>query len=353
MTQLELFQATVRHQNHGQFLYYASFTPDLQRRVAEKYGVLPEHDALLKQLGMYQPAGVEPTPKKNDQPDFSRYFADVEKPEGTIINSLGVLEIPAKFFHFTGYVSPLRHAKTLADLEAFPYPCADFDDTGMREKVLEAHGAGRVARTFIGHMYESAWQIRGYEEFLMDMAERPAWVEYILDRITERNIRIATAAGRAGADFILTGDDVANQNSLMFSKPMWREFMKKRWAKVYAAARAHNPKIQIWYHSDGNIWSIIPDLIEIGVTILNPIQPECVDPLKVKQEFGKDIVLDGAIGTQTVMPFGTPEDVKRTVRKMKKSLGYDGAYIISPTHTLEPEVPLENIGAFLETAREI
>jgi len=138
----------------------------------------------------------------------------------------------------------------------------------------------------------------------------------------------------------------------MFSPDMWRRFMKTRWAKVWSAARTIKPDIEIFYHSDGNILDIIPDLIEIGVTILNPIQPECLDPLMVKRRFGDRIVLHGTIGTQTTMPFGTPDQVRQTVRERVERLGADGALILAPTHVLEPEVPLANVEAFFEACRE-
>jgi len=222
----------------------------------------------------------------------------------------------------------------------------------MKQAVEEVHTRGLVAETVVGHMYENAWQVRGYEEFLTDMHDAPERCEYILDRFAERNERIAAVAGRAGADMLLTGDDVANQSTLMFSKEMWRRFMKPRWARVFAAARAGNPHIQIWYHSDGNITSIIPDLIEIGVTILHPLQPECLDLEPLKKAFGTQLVFEGTIGTQSTMPFGSPDEVRRVVRERKRTLGDDGALILAPTHVLEPEVPLENIEAFVDACRE-
>ncbi|MCM8829865.1 MAG: hypothetical protein NC824_02570 [Candidatus Omnitrophica bacterium] len=353
MTQLEIFRATVSHQPHSEFLFYANFTPELIKKIKLKYGV--EKDEDIKNLfGMYNPVYVQPLyTGKEEQPDFSKYFKDIEKPEGAFINSLGVLEIPAKFYHFTGCISPLRNARTFKDIEEFPYlPQDNFEITGMKEKVEEAHKNGRVAVTWVVHMYENAWQVRGYEEFLMDMIERPEWCEYILDRFMERNLNIAKLAALAGVDVITTGDDVANQNTLMFSLPMWRRFMKERWAKVYSAAKSIKPDIQIWYHSDGNMAAIIPEMIEIGLTILNPLQPECLDLVKIKKDYGRYLVFDGTIGTQTTMPFGSPEDVKNVVRQRKKELGYDGALIISPTHILEPEVPLENIEAFILACKE-
>jgi len=353
MTQLEIFKATVSHQPHHDFLFYASFTPSLMKKIKEKYGIVRDEE-IRDFFGMYNPVEVQPLYNgETNKPDFSKYFTDIEKPEGSFINSLGVLEIPAQFYHFTGYISPLRNARSFKDIEEFPYPPSEgFEITGMKEKVEQAHKEGKVASAWIGHMYENAWQVRGYEEFLMDMVERPEWCEYILDRFMERNLNIAVLAASAGVDVITTGDDVANQNTLMFSIPMWRRFIKERWAKVYSAARAIKPDIQIWYHSDGNITSIIPEMIEIGLTILNPLQPECIDLVRVKKEYGKELVFDGTIGTQTTMPFGSPDEVKKIVRQRKKEIGYDGALIISPTHVLEPEVPLENIEAFISACKE-
>jgi len=93
---------------------------------------------------------------------------------------------------------------------------------------------------------------------------------------------------------------------------------------------------------------IIPDLIEIGVTILNPVQPECMDPVKLKEQYGDRLAFDGTMGIQTTMPFGTPEEVDRETKRMIETVGKGGGLIIAPTHVLEPEVPIENIKAFLE-----
>ncbi|MBN1445293.1 MAG: hypothetical protein JW957_04210 [Candidatus Omnitrophica bacterium] len=353
MTQLEKFTATVRHEPHSDFLFHASFTPELAKRIREKYG-LSDNGELRPLFGMYEMFVVQPKePEITTATDFSKYFVDVEKPKGSFINRIGVLEIPAHFYHFTGYISPLRNVRKFNELEEFSFPPAEgFDASGMKGKVKKAHEEGRVAMTWTGHMYEYAWQVRGYEQFLLDMVDNPDWCDYILDRFMERNLNIAVLAAKAGVDIITTGDDIANQNSLMFSKSMWRNFIRDKWAKVYAAAREIKPDIKIWYHSDGNVMEIVPEMIEIGLTILNPVQPECMDLVKLKKQYGKQLVFDGTVGTQTTMPFGSPEEVKRVVRERKKELGYDGALILSPTHVLEPEVPIENIEAFISACKE-
>ena len=352
MTERERFAATMAHETHSEWLYHAGFTPDLERRVRAAYGLGPQ-DSLSAHFGMYAPENVTlKAPEGLSQPDFWGYYADMEIPEGSKLDAVGVLHVPGSMYHFTHRFSPLRHARRFEDIESFPYPHVQgYTDDHMAQQVVRAHNAGHVTCCWVGHMYETSWQIRGYEEFLIDVASQPEWCAYILDRITEGNLARATAAARAGVDVLRTGDDVANQNALMFAPDHWRKLMKERWAKVFAAARAIKPDIEIWYHSDGNIEAILPELIDIGVTILNPVQPECMDVLKIKRDYGKYLVLDGAIGTQTTMPFGSPDEVRAVVRKRIRTLGYDGAFIGSPTHVLEPEVPIENLEAFVEAMR--
>lgn len=350
-SQLELFNATVAHQPHEHFLYYAGYTGATFQKVQEYTGLIDGHDIAARFGALdWWHINVKP-PEGLQAPDFSRYFEGFKRPDNAFINGIGVLEIPGSCYHFTHYVSPLRNATTLADLEGFPFPNVDgWTEDHMAAEVEAAHAAGRVAVCWVGHMYESAWQMRGYEEFLMDMMAAPEIPDHILELLCVRNTRVAEAAARAGADLLISGDDVASQRALMFDPDVWRKFIKSRWARVYAAARTIKPDMQIWYHSDGNIEAIIPELIDIGVTILNPVQPECMDLLKLKREYGKHLVFDGTVGTQTTMPFGTPEEVRRVVRERKETLGEDGALILSPTHVLEPEVPIENIVAFFEEA---
>ena len=351
---LTCYRDTVAHRRPRRILYYAGFIKSLQDAMRRELGLAPEV-SLRDHFGMLAPAYVATTPPAGlKSPDFSRYFTGVTRQPDDFINGLGVLETPGGFHHFTHYTSPLRNAASMADLEAFPYPSIKgFSEAGMKATVDEAHARGSVTCAWVGHMYEDSWQIRGYEQFLTDMIDRPEWCDYILDRVKERNLEMARAAAHAEMDWIKTGDDVASQKTMMFSPELWRRFMKPRWAEVFALARSTKPDMQIWYHSDGNIEAIIPELIDIGVTILNPVQPECLDLMTIKRKYGNRLVLDGTIGTQTTMPFGNPEEVSRVVRERARDLGYDGALILSPTHVLEPEVPLENIRAFIETAKTL
>jgi len=349
-TDLECFRATVEHRRPGRILYYAWCVPDLRRRVAEGIGT----DDIAGHYGMFSPVGIAiRRPEGASPPDYSAYWRDEDLPEGTAINEVGVALKPSGFYHFEGYVSPLRNAASLAAIEN--YPLEDqraWTGSHMAQEVRQAHADGRVVNSWVGHMYETAWQIRGYEPFLMDMVERPSWAECLLDRLAEQNMIRAVAATRAGVDWLHCGDDVANQKALMFSPDLWRSMMLSRWRKVWQTCKAINPQIKVWYHSDGNVSAIVPELIEAGVDILNPLQPECVNLDDLHRRFGRRLTFDGTIGTQTTMPFGSADDVRTRVREVIDKYGREGGLIVSPTHVLEPEVPLDNIDAFFQTCRE-
>lgn len=348
-TELENFYATCEHRRPGRILFYAHFVEDLHRRVVEHIGT----EQIAEHYGMFEPFLLEYPPRPEDAPDFSKYWADEKLPEGTTLNEDGVAMVPSGFYHFWGYISPLRNARDLRELET--YPMRDYrtaDDSGFKARVDRLHREGKIVRGWVGHMYETAWQIRGYEQFLMDMIEQPAWAECLLDRIAEQNFIRAVAFAKAGVDWIVCGDDVANQKAMMFAPETWRKMMLSRWKKVWQAVKEINPNAKIWYHSDGNIIDIVGELLEAGVDILNPIQPECLDIDAIYKRYGSRLTFDGGMGTQSTMPWGTPADVKARVKELIDKYGQNGGLIISPTHILEPEVPIENIDAFCDACRE-
>jgi len=350
MTDLENFRLTVSHRRPGRILYYAGFTPDLERRVKDHIGT----DDIGGHYGFYDTSGLALNPPEGLKAlDFSKYWEGEELPEGTTINEAGVAMAPAKFYHFWGYISPLRNAADLAEIESYPmHDLSTWDDSHMASQVETAHAAGKAAVGWIGHIYETAWQIRGYEQFLIDMIERPAWAQCLLGRIAEQNLVKAAACARAGADVIHCGDDVANQNALMFAPEMWRKMMLRLWAKIWAEAKRIHPELKVWYHSDGNIGAIVEELAAAGVDILNPLQPEALDIDDVHRRVGARVTLDGCLGTQSTMPWGTPAEVRARVKELIDKYGRNGGLIVSPTHVLEPEVPLANIDAFVDACRE-
>lgn len=352
MSKLERFLAFAGFQDVDRVPRHAGYVQGLRDRLTAYLGEDP-----YKHFDMDQPGGAGlRAPEGFGFPDYSVYHPEhrVGK-DGFTIDGNGCGHINHGFYHFTEYVSPLRNASFYKDIQNYPIVSnASFLDDTMREACVSAHQEGRHANIFVGHMYENAWQVRGYEQFLMDLLTQREWAEVLLDRFCDNNLRVAVAAARAGYDCIATGDDVANQNAMMFQPDLWREVMKPRWAKVIAAAREIKPDIHVWYHSDGNIWDILDDLVEIGINILNPVQPECMDPVAIRKRFGKRLAFDGCVGTQTTFPFGTPDDMRRTVNDLAITLdAQHGGLMLSPTHVLEPEVPPENVEMFFKACDKL
>jgi uroporphyrinogen decarboxylase len=355
MTPRERFLAYANFKPVDRVPRRASYTDHARLRVAKYLGKDPEDPpSTYFDMDTGWGAGLRP-PDDFAFPDYTVYHEDYVGRDDFTIDDNGCGHLSHDFYHFTEYISPLRNTDRFEDIQAYPIVSNEgWLDDEMREVCEAAHAAGHYAQIFVGHMYENAWQVRGYQPFLMDLLTQREAAELLLDRFCENNVRTAVAAAKAGYDCIATGDDVANQNTMMFKPSLWREVMKPRWAKVMAAARAINPDIHIWYHSDGNISAILDDLVEIGVTILNPVQPECMDPFAIRKRFGDRLAFDGCVGTQTTFPFGTPAEMRRVVHELAEGLdALNGGLMLSPTHVLEPEVPPENVVAFFEACDEV
>ena len=321
-----------------------SFTPALTEVFGEKAGdASPEVYFGMDVADVWTKEPPEP-------PDYSRWYEGRALKEGTTFDIWGVAHEPGTLYHFTHYVSPLA-GRPACELERYELPdrthpvCFE----GLAQEVDALHEQGFAVTGLVGHTYETAWQVRGNEEFLQDMVLDPDPIEELVERITGQNFVIACELAKAGVDVLRLGDDVANQNAMMFSPALWRRFFKGRLARVMDAAREIKPDILTWYHSDGNVAAIVPELIEIGLDILNPVQPECMDLREIKAQFGGRLSFWGCVGTQTTMPFGTPDEVRRTVRETIEVMG--PGLLVAPTHVLEPEVPWENIEAFVETVK--
>jgi len=186
----------------------------------------------------------------------------------------------------------------------------------------------------------------------MDFYENPEIIHVMCDKITEMRIKQAQNFALMGVDILRLGDDVTCQNGLIMSLDTYREFFKERTRKIIQAAKKIKPTILVFMHSDGKIDKLVPELIDIGVDILNPVQPECNDLEKIACDFDDKISFWGGIGTQSVMPFGTPNEVRAKVKETWRILGRKGGLLLAPTHILEPEVPWENILAFIEATKE-
>ena len=199
-----------------------------------------------------------------------------------------------------------------------------------------------------GTIFWPPYKLRGMEQLLIDFYDDSPIAEALLDRVTDLCCAMASGLAACGVDIIHTADDLGTQQNLMISRDMYRKWIKGPMARVVQSSKKVNPEVLVFFHSDGNVAELIPEFIDIGIDILNPFQPECMDIEAIKREYGNDLAFWGAVGTQTTMPFGTPEEVQRTVRRCIETIGRHGGFLIAPTHLVEPEVPWENIMAFVE-----
>jgi uroporphyrinogen decarboxylase len=290
--------------------------------------------------------------------DFSPYYPEglprIWNPAGWEVGEWGVGVTDGSLHHFVHIENPMKRLTTLDELERYPFPDleAPARHAHLEDRVEELHDRGLFAIGFMEWtIFEIAWQLRGMTELFSDIAFNPPFAARLLDRITAVRKFQARRFAESGVDLLKIGDDMGTQIGMFISPKMYREWFKPRHAAVIRAAREGRPDIPVCYHSDGNCRDIIPDLIDIGVTVLNPVQPECLDLAAVKREFGDRLIFWGGIGTQTTMPFAKADDVYSGVQRTIDILGPTG-YFPCPTHVLEPEVPWENILAFLRAVDE-
>jgi uroporphyrinogen decarboxylase len=246
---------------------------------------------------------------------------------------------------------PLAQA-TIADLDRYPWPNGKDPSrfTGVRERALalRARAPYALSSGICGVTYEICWYMRGLERWFMDMLENPAFCEALIDRTAQ--YWVDWMAGFLGQ----VGDDLAGQSGPLFSPKFYRRVVRPRQQRVIDVVKKHT-KAKLWYHTCGDCSPYIPDLIEMGVDILNPVQISApgMAPGKLKEKFGRDIVFwGGAIDSQHVLPFASPEVVREEVRKNLEILKPGGGYVFNNVHNLQAGVPPENIVAMYEAAYE-
>jgi uroporphyrinogen decarboxylase len=200
--------------------------------------------------------------------------------------------------------------------------------------------------------FEIAWYLRGLEQLLMDMLTEKEWVHAYLDKILTWAIDAASKLTQLGCDIIWIGDDFGTQNRMLLSPELFREFIKPRYGTLLTCLRRINPNIKIALHCDGYFEPIIPDLIELGIEIYNPIQPRSMDPALIKKKYGKKMVLWQTLDNQFTFPFGTVDDVIAETKLRLKTCAPGGGLIIGPAHNVQKHVSVEKIMAFINTVEE-
>jgi uroporphyrinogen decarboxylase len=249
---------------------------------------------------------------------------------------------------------PLRACTCIEELADFPWPSPDAWDYSKVHATLLAN-RGKATQGHCRGFFEISHFMRGMVEFLSDLALDPdfacALMDHVVDFLYERARRILEA-GRGEFTIFEYNDDVAAQQALFISPAMWRTFIKPRVARFCDLIHRHGAKVR--YHCCGTARAILPDLIEIGVDILTPVQPLAagMDPFELKALFGRDITFHGGVDTQQLLPTATPEDVAWHTRRMIDVVGRDGGFILAGSHSIQADVPTENVIAMIEAAQK-
>ena len=261
---------------------------------------------------------------------------------------------------------PLSAVETVAEVEAYAWPNPDWFDCerigwfldAADEYLPVAQWAARHSDyvRVVGHfdpIFSRIMDLCGMERGLLLMAARPdlvhAMVAHIADFLAERYRRMADA-GRGHIDFLMFGDDFAGQQGMLISPERWREYFLPVWRRLFAIAHEHGMKAQ--FHSCGAVRPVLGDLIDAGLDIFEVVQVTAVgmDPAALKREFGAHLTFYGGMDTQQILPYGTPEDVRREVRRLVDILGRGGRYLLSSMHVLMEDVPVENVLAMYSEA---
>jgi uroporphyrinogen decarboxylase len=249
----------------------------------------------------------------------------------------------------------LQAATSVAELKHHLWPEPDWWDFSPLPEVIARLDPQRQyhLRYRIGSVFESAWQLRGMQEFLMDLIANPAIPIYIMERLTEIHLentrRVLELVGNR-LDMVYFYDDVATQNSLMISPAMWREFVRPHHARLIELVKSYN--LPVMYHCDGAIYPLIEELIELGVDLLNPVQPDAkqMEPARLKQEFGERLAFHGGVDIIRTLPQGKPADVAAEVKERVRVLGQNGGYIMASSHHIQPDTPIENVLAMYDVS---
>lgn len=329
MTNKERVVASIDHRQPDKTPYCIGFTFKAYTKMVEFSGdpdFATKMDNCIHALGAHLPNGSKMAAPDVWQDEFGvQWDKSIDKDIGNVCNYV---------------VTP----DTLKDY-VFPDPSDPTRYAGYDAEILR--NADKYVVCNVGFsLFERAWTMAGMENVLMGMADNPAFVHRLLDRILDFNLKIIEHACAHRIDGMMFGDDWGQQTGLIMGPQLWRAFIKPRLKQMYGLVKSKGKHVLI--HSCGKVDDILPDLIEVGVDVFNPFQPEVMDVYKVKERYGDRLSFWGGISTQKTLPFGTVQQVKDETRRLLDKIGRNGGYIAAPAHSIPGDAKPENIVAMLE-----
>ena len=364
MTLRERALTSIRHRMPDRIPSIIDARREVQVKLAEYYGVNTylEVLAILDAEEMYH-FPVQALPSV-DFPEFEEKAEVVPGPwigggqryiridERTIEDEWGVVRrIGSDGKYVEWLTGPLVDVDDPAKI-TYPEPERLMKNPDLEKTVARIKEEGYPVRTLVGQPYKIAWLLRGMQNLLMDYALNPSYVKALYGAIFALQGEILRICTRAGADIVGFDGDIASKDALIMGPERWRSIDKPRLANVVDSCKAINPEVRAFIHSDGNISEILLDLIEIGFDVVDPIQPECMDPRAVKREYGRDLCLHRCGSLQRTLPFGTPKDCRAEAIELIRTCGQDGGLVLGASNTVGFDVPTENIAAWYEAVRD-
>jgi uroporphyrinogen decarboxylase len=360
MTSRERMLTAMAHEEPDRVPFMATFVPEVElalkkRHAAEinsvsadpgrmKYqgtsslDILFEHDMLLLTYGM-----------------STGYYRDT--PSDTYVDEWGITwrKIPYQTPRGTGHYTEIVDFPLADDARIASYvpPDPACEDMGYAEAVIAAWGREKYICGIIDcSIFEALKYLRGITQSLVDVVANKDIAHKVMDMSVEYHLALGFSLLERGVDMLWLADDIGGEHTMLMSPATFREMVKPKMGSMIGELKRKNPTVKIAFHSDGYIEPVIDDLVEVGVDLLNPIQPESMDPAALKRRYGRRLALWGTVSTQQTLPFGTPDAVRSEVRERIRTCAPGGGFLLAPTHNIQLDVPFENIDAFYSAARE-
>ncbi|MCL5073023.1 MAG: hypothetical protein M1308_19360 [Actinobacteria bacterium] len=359
LTSKERMQIAMEHKEPDMVPFQATFVPEVDKILRKKYAreiegikgkkeekyqgmseldILFGHDMLLLTYGL-----------------STGYYRNTEA--DTYIDEWGITweKIPYETINGDGYYTEIVRPPLADDSKIDNYipPDPDNEDMGYAEEVIKNYGRGYYICGIIDcSIFEALKYLRGITQSLIDVVANKDIAHKIMDMSVDYHLKLGLKLIDRGVDLLWLADDIGGEHELLISPQVFREMIKPKMGYMIGELKKKNKNIKVAFHSDGYIVPVIDDLIEVGVDLLNPIQPESMDPSFIKERYGKDICLWGTVSTQQTLPFGTPEDVENEIRQRIKICGPGGGFLLAPTHNIQLDVPFENIQAFYNAIKK-
>ncbi|HUW56700.1 MAG TPA: uroporphyrinogen decarboxylase family protein [Planctomycetota bacterium] len=335
LTNRKWIEETLAHRETGAVPYNFLFSPPALERVQKHYGTNSIQDALDFPVRMTGTTSVKPL------------YASPAEYGDTITDEFGVVWSTSPIDRG----APIGPCLTEPGLSGYTFPDAraEYRFEHIGEWCKRTRDCYRIV--WIGDLWERATFMRGMEHLLLDVALHPEFVDELLHGIAGFILETESVLfDRFDFEGVALSDDYGTQKAMLMSPDDWRKLIKPRVAEIFALAKKHGRTC--FLHSCGHVRPVIGDLLEVGLDILHPIQPEAMDVFELKREFGGRLTFCGGVRTQDLLPYGTPEEVREEVRRLKREMGKGGGYILEPGITLQDDVPIGNIVAMIDEARK-